>query len=69
MLEDPIQFALEHYELVNWRLGEAATARKSNTLEMLIIVILLGDFLLRGFEYFIHTGGAWWGQVASGIIP
>ena len=69
MLEDPIQFALDHYELVNWRLGEAATARKSNTLEILIVVILLGDFLLRGFEYFIHNGGALWGQIASGIIP
>ena len=69
MLEDPIQFALEHYELVNWRLSEAATARKSNTLEILIVVILLGDFLLRGFEYFMHTGWAWWDQAASAIIP
>jgi hypothetical protein len=69
MLEDPIQFALDHYELVNWRLSEAATARKSNTLEILIVVILLGDFLLRGFEYFIHTGWAWWDQAAAGIIP
>jgi len=69
MLEDPIQFAHEHYELVNWRLSEAATARKSNTLEILIVVILLGDFLLRGFEYFTHTGWAWWNQAASGIIP
>jgi hypothetical protein len=68
MLEDPIQFVLDHYELVNWRLTEAATARKSNLLEILIVVILLGDFALRGFEYFMHTGWAWWSQ-SAGIIP
>lgn len=69
MLEDPIQFALDHYELVNWRLSEAATARKSNTLEILIVIILLGDLVLRGYEYFMHAGWAWWDQGAAGIIP
>ncbi|HEY6256412.1 MAG TPA: hypothetical protein VIY51_11540 [Xanthobacteraceae bacterium] len=68
MLEDPIQFALDHYELVNWRLTETATARKGILLEVMIVVILLADFAMRFVEYFTHSGWNWWSSGAS-IIP
>jgi hypothetical protein len=50
MLEDPIQFALDHYELANWRLTEIGAARKGHVLEVLIVVILLADFGMRFIE-------------------
>jgi hypothetical protein len=50
MLEDPIQFALDHYELANWRLTEIGAARKGQVLEVLIVVILLTDFGMRFFD-------------------
>jgi hypothetical protein len=50
MLEDPIQFALDHYELANWRLTEIGAARTGKLLEVLIVVILLADFGMRFFE-------------------
>jgi hypothetical protein len=50
MLEDPIQFALDHYELANWRLTEIGAARKGHVLEVLIVVILLADFGVRFLE-------------------
>src|SRR5258708_8128335 len=61
MLEDPIQFALDHYELANWRLTEIGAARKGHFLEVLIVVILLGDFGLRFFD-------AWLKPVISSLI-
>jgi hypothetical protein len=51
MLEDPIQFALDHYELANWRLTEIGAARTGKVLEVLIILILLADFCMRVAEY------------------
>jgi len=51
MLEDPIQFALDHYELANWRLTEIGAARTGTVLEVLIILILLADFSMRVLEY------------------
>jgi hypothetical protein len=50
MLEDPIQFALDHYELANSRLTEIGAAQKGHLLEVLIIVVLLGDFGMRLFD-------------------
>jgi hypothetical protein len=50
MLEDPIQFALDHYELANWRLTEIGAARRGQVLEVLIVVILLADFGFRALE-------------------
>jgi hypothetical protein len=50
MLEDPIQFALDHYELANWRLTEIGAARRGQVLEVLIVVILLADLGVRGLE-------------------
>jgi hypothetical protein len=47
MLEDPIQFALDHYELANSRLTEIGAAQRSHLLEVLIIIVLLGDFSMR----------------------
>ena len=47
MLEDPIQFALDHYELANWRLTEIGAARRGQVLEVLIVIILLADFGMR----------------------
>jgi hypothetical protein len=47
MLEDPIQFALDHYELANSRLTEMGAAQKGHLLEVLIIVVLLGDLGTR----------------------
>jgi hypothetical protein len=50
MLEDPIQFTLDHYELANWRLTEIGAARRGQILEVLIVVILLADFGVRALE-------------------
>ena len=47
MLEDPIQFTLDHYELANWRLTEIGAARRGQVLEVLIVIILLADFGMR----------------------
>jgi hypothetical protein len=51
MLEDPIQFALDHYELANWRLTEIGAARRGQVLEVAIVIILLADFGIRGLEF------------------
>jgi hypothetical protein len=50
MLEDPIQFALDHYELANWRLTEIGAARRGHVLEVLIVIILLADFGFRALD-------------------
>jgi hypothetical protein len=50
MLEDPIQFALDHYELANSRLIEVGAAQKSHFLEVLIVIVLLADFGFRALE-------------------
>jgi hypothetical protein len=68
MLEDPIQFACDHYELANWRLTEIGAARKGHVLEVLIILILLADFSMRFIEYFMRTGWFGWG-LGDTIIP
>jgi hypothetical protein len=54
MLEDPIQFALDHYELANWRLTEIGAARTGKFLEVLIVIILLADFGMRFFEAWLR---------------
>jgi hypothetical protein len=50
MLEDPIQFALDHYELANSRLIEVGAAQKSHFLEVLIVIVLLADFGFRALD-------------------
>ena len=50
MLEDPIQFTLDHYELANWRLTEIGAARHGHVLEVLIVIILLADFGFRALD-------------------
>jgi hypothetical protein len=57
MLEDPIQFAMDHYELANWRLTEIGAARRGLFLEVLIVIILLADFGMRFFEYVMRAVG------------
>jgi hypothetical protein len=44
MLEDPIQFAPDHYESANWRLTEIGAARRGQVLEVLIVIILFAGF-------------------------
>jgi len=50
MLEDPIQFTLDHYELANWRLTEIGAARRGHVLEVVIVIILLADFGFRALD-------------------
>ena len=64
MLEDPIQFALDHYELANSRLTEVALARKGLILEALIVVVLLADFIVHFSELWILVE-----RSAISIIP
>jgi hypothetical protein len=66
MLEDPIQFALDHYELANWRLTEIGAARKGHVLEVLIVVILLADFGMRFFDVWLKPMMA---SLTSSVIP
>jgi hypothetical protein len=65
MLEDPIQFALDHYELANWRLTEIGAARTGKLLEVLIVVILLADFGMRFFEAWLRPATS----LISSLIP
>jgi hypothetical protein len=66
MIEDPIQFALDHYELANWRLTEIGTAQKGLILEALIVVVLLADFIVHFSEAWVVMGNS---AVSSAIIP
>jgi hypothetical protein len=66
MLEDPIQFALDHYELANWRLTEIGAARRGQVLEVLIVIILLADFGMRFFDAWIRPMMA---ALTSPVIP
>jgi hypothetical protein len=66
MLEDPIQFALDHYELANSRLTETASARTGFILEVLIVVVLLADFLMHSSELWPELGRA---LFPSAIVP
>jgi hypothetical protein len=52
MLEDPIGFALEHYELANTRLIEAKTSTFEIRLELLICALLAGEVILSGLHFF-----------------
>ena len=66
MLEDPIQFALDHYELANSRLTEIGAAQRSHFLEVLIVVILLADFSMRFYEAGLR---ALISSLTSSVIP
>ncbi|HLH98806.1 MAG TPA: hypothetical protein VKW08_27155 [Xanthobacteraceae bacterium] len=66
MLEDPIQFALDHYELANWRLTEIGAARTGKALEVLIILILLADFCMRVLEYLLPYVSSWFSPIIPG---
>jgi hypothetical protein len=67
MIEDPIQFALDHYELANSRLTDTAAAQKGLILEALIVVVLLADFLVHFSELWLQLGRALFS--APTIIP
>jgi hypothetical protein len=45
MLEDPLEFAMNHYELANTRLIEAKTSTLEIRLELLICVLLAGELI------------------------
>jgi hypothetical protein len=66
MIEDPIQFALDHYELANSRLTEIGTAQKGLILEALIVVVLLADFIVHFSEAWVAIGRS---AISSAIIP
>jgi hypothetical protein len=69
MIEDPIQFALEHYELATSRLTEVSTANKGLILEALIVVVLLADFVVHFSELLILSGRTLFPSGAPTIIP
>ena len=69
MIEDPIQFALEHYELANSRLAEVGTARKGLILEAMIVVVLLADFVVHFSELLILSGRTLFPSGVPTIIP
>ena len=46
MLDDPIEFAMDHYELANTRLIEAKTSTLEIRLELLICVLLAGELIV-----------------------
>jgi hypothetical protein len=69
MIEDPIQFALDHYELANSRLTEVSTANKGLILEALIVVVLLADFVVHFSELLILSGRTLFPSGAPTIIP
>jgi hypothetical protein len=45
MIEDPIQFALDHYELANTRLIEARSTARQIRLEVLVCVLLASELV------------------------
>ncbi len=69
MIEDPIQFALEHYELANSRLTELGTANKGLILEALIVVVLLADFAVHFSELLMLSGRTLFPSGVPTIIP
>lgn len=52
VLSEPIDFALEHYELVNTRMIEAKWARTSLSLETAILIALLVDVVFVSYPIF-----------------
>jgi hypothetical protein len=66
LIEDPIQFALDHYELANSRLTEVGAAQKGLFLEALIVVVLLADFLVHFSEAWVSIARS---GASSAIIP
>jgi hypothetical protein len=66
MLEDPVQFALDHYELANARLTEIGAAQKGHMLEVLIIIVLLADFSMRFFDAWLRPMIS---ALTSSVIP
>jgi hypothetical protein len=69
MIEDPIQFALDHYELANSRLTELGAARKGLILEALIVAVLLADFLMHFSELLLLSGRSLFPSGVPTIIP
>jgi hypothetical protein len=69
MIEDPIQFALDHYELANSRLAEVGLARKGLILEAMIVVVLLADFVVHFSELLILSGRSLLPSGLPTIIP
>jgi hypothetical protein len=69
MIEDPIQFALDHYELANSRLTEIGTAQKGLILEALIVIVLLADFVVHFSELLILSGRSIFPSGIPSVIP
>jgi hypothetical protein len=59
MLEDPIEFAMDHYELANTRLIEAKTFTLETRLELLISVLLAGELIIFSLPFFQHHIRTW----------
>lgn len=55
LLGEPIDFAVEHYELINSRMIEAKQASSSLTVEVAILVALLGDLAFIAYPYVVGT--------------
>jgi hypothetical protein len=55
LLGEPIDFAVEHYELINSRMIEAKQASSSLTVEVAILVALLGDLAFIAYPYVIGS--------------
>jgi hypothetical protein len=55
LLGEPIDFAQEHYELINSRMIEAKQASSSLTVEVAILVALLGDLAFIAYPYVIGS--------------
>lgn len=53
VLGEPIDFALEHYELINSRLLEARQAAGNLKVELAILFVLLCDFAFVAYPYFV----------------
>ncbi len=51
VLGEPIDFALEHYELINSRLLEAQQANGNLKVELAILFVLLCDFAFVAYPY------------------
>ena len=55
LLGEPIDFAVEHYELINSRMIEAKQASSSLTVEVAILVALLGDLAFIAYPYVVGS--------------
>lgn len=55
LLGEPVDFALEHYELINSRMIEARQANSSLSVEIAILVALVGDLIFVAYPVLTGT--------------